>query len=111
LDNNLIWNVCDKLIRGTGEHCKGCVEQHDNIPSCFVKAVEIINVVQTGNPWAKTIGPRLTEINGNEEKTCQGCPERRTLQGIYYCRYLGNKEVVDYNRFIRNGIKAFALNV
>ena len=96
--NDQIWKVCDHFSRQEKKHCTGCIEEADGtVRKCRLRAEELINIVQTGNAWAKSVGPRMTEINGKEEKTCRGCPDMRQLQGVKYCRYLGNHDVVDHN--------------
>lgn len=54
-----VWAVCDHGRRADGESCKRCpelieVEGHGRgTPGCYLHALGLVNIVETGNAWRK----------------------------------------------------------
>lgn len=55
--NEQVWTVCSYLKRAEGQTCKQCPQMiwmdEFAMLGCYLHAREVINVVETGNPWRK----------------------------------------------------------
>ena len=57
--DQLTWLVCPYLIGSSGQACQKCprFEKHlkygQTVRECRMMAEEVVNIVQTGNPWGR----------------------------------------------------------
>jgi len=57
IDKEGVWRVC-RVMNGGCEQCPPSEERcgETYVRACYHHATEVINVVETGNPWRKGIG-------------------------------------------------------
>lgn len=62
-DAETVWRVCQALRTADGLGCQKCPSSRGDgddgcTRGCYLQAVELVNIVQTGNPWRKTTDVR-----------------------------------------------------